>query len=510
MLSATQSPNRIAVSDPRGALTYSELDALADRVARRLLGDAGSRDLNEARIAFLVTPSTDWVLAQRGIWRAGGIAVPLCISHPLPELEYVLRDAEAARVVFSADRAPAAREAAAAAGIAAVAIEELRSATDDPASLPSLPPLPSLSPDRRAQILYTSGTTGRPKGVVATHRNLEAQVTALVEAWGWRSRDRTVNVLPLHHLHGIINVIGCALACGAHCELPAGFDAEATWRRLASGEITVFMAVPTIYSKLLGAWSAAPKVLQDEWSAGAERLRLMVSGSAALPVRVLEEWQRVSGHRLLERYGMTETGMILSNPLDGERVAGAVGAPVPGIEVRFADGGERDPQSPAVEGELEVRGPAVFSEYWRRPAETREVFADGWFKTGDRARLEDGRFRLLGRSSVDILKTGGYKVSALEIEEVLRSHPKIRECAVVGIADEEWGQRVAAAVVPRDDGGDTDDGGDDGKLSLEALRAWGKERLAPYKVPTMLLLVGELPRNAMGKVTKPEVAKLFR
>jgi malonyl-CoA/methylmalonyl-CoA synthetase len=211
----------------------------------------------------------------------------------------------------------------------------------------------------------------------------------------------------------------------------------------------------------------------------------MVSGSAALPVRTLNRWREITGHTLLERYGMTEFGIALSNPLDGERRPGSVGVPVPGVEVRLAD------------GEVEVRGPGVFLEYWRRPEETRAAFRDGWFRTGDVAVVEDGAFRLLGRSNVDIIKTGGYKVSALEIEEVIREHPSVADCAVVGAADDEWGERVSAAVELRAGA----------SLTLDELQAWTRARLAPYKVPKELRCVDALPRNAMGKVVKKSPAR---
>jgi malonyl-CoA/methylmalonyl-CoA synthetase len=257
------------------------------------------------------------------------------------------------------------------------------------------------------------------------------------------------------------------------------------------------MAVPTIYVRLVRAWEEAQPAEREGWSRGARALRLMVSGSAALPVSVLERWHQITGHSLLERYGMTETGMILSNPLDGERRPGFVGTPLPRVEVRLR--GE-DRSLSTTEGEVEVRGPGVFREYWQRPDATTESFTDdGWFRTGDVAVVEDGDYRLLGRKSVDILKTGGYKVSALEIEEVLRRHPVIEECAVVGIPDEEWGERVGAAIVCRDGR----------RLELEELRLWARERLAPYKVPTRLIGVEALPRNPLGKVTKPEVVRLF-
>jgi len=238
---------------------------------------------------------------------------------------------------------------------------------------------------------------------------------------------------------------------------------------------------------------------QRSWSAGCARLRLMVSGSAALPVQTLERWKTISGHTLLERYGMTEIGMALSNPVRGRRRPGSVGTPLPGVEVRLVDeqGGV---VGPGTAGEVEVRGPGVFLEYWRRPDATTAAFRDGWFRTGDMAVLEDGAYRLLGRTSVDIIKSGGYKISALEIEEVLRTYPAVAECAVVGVADPEWGEKICAAVELRQPM----------ELSLAELQAWAKERLAPYKVPRALRCVEALPRNAMGKVTKPEVAALFR
>jgi malonyl-CoA/methylmalonyl-CoA synthetase len=320
-----------------------------------------------------------------------------------------------------------------------------------------------------------------------------------VDAWDWTVDDRIVLVLPLHHVHGIVNVLACALWSGALCEMLPAFEAAPVWDRLASGEPTLFMAVPTIYRKLIAAWEAADSSRQSRWSAGAARLRLMVSGSAALPVQTLARWREITGHTLLERYGMTEIGMALSNPLHGERRAGSVGAPLPGMEVRLVDE-QGVPVADGTPGEIEVRGSNVFLEYWGRPEATHEAFRDGWFRTGDVAVLEGGAYRILGRTSVDIIKTGGYKVSALEIEEVLRTHPAIAECAVVGVADAEWGERVAAAVELRPGR----------ELDLASLKGWAREQLAPYKIPRELRVVAALPRNAMGKVMKPDVAALFR
>jgi malonyl-CoA/methylmalonyl-CoA synthetase len=360
--------------------------------------------------------------------------------------------------------------------------------------------LPTVAADHRALILYTSGTTSRPKGVVHTHRSIAAQISSLVEAWGWTTDDRILLVLPLHHIHGTVNVLLCALWVGATCEILPRFDADDVWDLFKNRGLTLFMAVPTIYVRLISAWEKASTRERDEMSQACATLRLMVSGSAALPVSVFEKWQAITGHTMLERYGMTEIGMALSNPLDGVRRPGYVGVPLPGVEARLVDESGREIVEDGQPGEIQVRGPNVFREYWGKPECTRVSFRDSWFCTGDVAVINKGSYRILGRNSVDIIKTGGYKVSALEIEEAMRTHPSIAECAVVGVADPEWGERVCAAVILEAGA----------SLTLKELRAWAKARLAAYKVPTRLLCVDELPRNVMGKVTKPEVKTLFR
>jgi malonyl-CoA/methylmalonyl-CoA synthetase len=478
----------VAICDPKGVYTYEELDHASADVAGQLLD--GRDDLNEARVAFLVTPGFEHAAVQWGIWRAGGIAVPLPIAHPPAEIEYLVRDSDASTVIADTENAAGIEPIARASGARLRQCVEL---TTPPSPVRGFGEAGPKNPSnlanlkRRALIVYTSGTTGRPKGVVTTHANLTAQIESLITAWEWTAADRTLLVLPLHHVHGILNVVSCSLWSGATLEMLPKFDSEATWERLASGELTVFSAVPTIYHRLIGSWDAAAADLQNARSLGCRALRLMMSGSAALPRTVLDRWKSITGHVLLERYGMTEVGMALSNPLHGERRPGYVGQPLPGVTARIAD------------GELQLRGPGVFSEYWRQPESTREVFSDGWFRTGDAAVIEDGAFRLLGRSSVDILKSGGHKISALEIEEVLRTHPAIAECVVVGVEDVEWGQRVCCAAELRP--GVT--------LELDELKDWARARLAPYKIPKSLACVAQLPRNAMGKVVKPEVATFF-
>ena len=482
---------RQAILAPEGAFTYEELLESSARAATRLL--AGRDHLEGARVCFLVTPGWDYVVTQWAIWRAGGIAVPMAVSHPPAELAHVVDDTEPDAVVASPDLLDR---------VAGVARRRGLPVLQTPALLADGPvqTLPDVDREGPALILYTSGTTGRPKGAVLTHANLAAQVSSLSEAWGWRDDDHILLHLPLHHVHGIVNVLTCALWNGALCQILPRFRPVDVWERLALGEVTLYMAVPTVYRRLIDAWEGATSADRDVWSAGAAACRLMVSGSAALPVPTLERWERITGHRLLERYGMTEIGMALSNPLHGERRPGYVGTPLPGVEVRLV-GEEGVPVPDGLPGEIQVRGPTVFRGYWRRPEETAAAFTpDGWFRTGDVAVVEDGACRILGRTSVDILKTGGEKISALEVENVLRTHPAVVDCAVVGVPDAHWGERVCAAVIrdPRE------------ALDPGELRAFARERLAPYKVPKDVLLVDELPRNAMGKVSKPAVRELFQ
>jgi malonyl-CoA/methylmalonyl-CoA synthetase len=479
---------RIAAIDAQGSVTFNELLDASSRLAALLL--AGRDDLREARVAFLLPPGIPWIVTLWAIWRAGGVAVPLPLSAARPELEYFIKDTGASILVLDATTAPLVEPIAITQGITTLSYDLI--------TIGEKVRLPEVALERRALIVYTSGTTNRPKGVVTTHANIAAQISTLVEAWEWQANDRTLLCLPLHHVHGIINVVSCALWSGATCELLPRFDATIVWDRIASGAITVFMAVPTIYLRLIATWEAASPERQAELSRASARLRLMVSGSAALPVSTLERWKQISGHILLERYGMTEIGMALSNPLHGNRVPGSVGAPLPTVQARLV-GENHEPVAPGIPGEIEVRGPSVFAEYWGKPEATREAFRDGWFRTGDTAVVEGGAYRILGRTSIDILKTGGYKVSALEIEEVLLQHPEISECAVVGLPDPEWGQRVAAAVVLRT--GAT--------LDLTSLRSWAKELLSPHKLPSRLLILDALPRNAMGKVVKSAVTALF-
>ena len=481
--------DHIAFRTATASHTYHDILDRSALIASTLLTEVD--DLKEDRVAVLVTPGFDYTSAQWGIWRAGGIKVPICLSATESEWEYALSDSQASTVITDVANMAKIAPLCARLGLRLVNVNDCGGVT--------LKPLPEIDVHRRAMILYTSGTTSKPKGVVTTHHNIQAQIESLVEAWEWRSSDRIPMFLPLHHIHGIINITGCALWAGAMIEPFARFDLPAILDRVRADAYTLFMAVPTIYVKLIQALEVASDEDRSAVVAGFGKMRLMVSGSAALPARVHVQWTALTGQQLLERYGMTEIGMAISNLYKGERRPGSVGAALPGIEVRLkAESGaiitgEDEP------GEIQVRGPGVFAAYWNRPQVSTESFDEGWFRTGDMAVLERGYYRIMGRLSVDIIKSGGYKLSALEIEATLLEHPQIVECAIVGLPDDTWGEAVSAAVVLRDQG----------SLDLAALREWCKERLSVYKIPQRLLVVNELPRNAMGKVTKPAVAKLF-
>ena len=441
-------------------------------------------------MAYLIPRGFIHVAVQWGIWRAGGIAVPLCDVYPPAELEYIIRDSGASKVVVHPDYLSRIQPIHLESEIQVILTENVvraESAT-----------LPRVDAGRRAMIVYTSGTTGRPKGVVTTHLNIASQIKTLVKAWEWSDQDHILLVLPLHHVHGIINVLSCALWAGARCSIFPGFDAGKVWREFMEGDLTLFMAVPTVYVKLISAWEEANPEEKTRMGGACAKFRLMVSGSAALPASVFNRWKEIAGHTMLERYGMTEIGMALSNPYHGERRPGYVGVPLPGVDVRIVDD-EGNSVPDGTSGEIQVRGPSVFLEYWQRPLETEKSFQDDWFRTGDVGIVEEGYYRIMGRMSTDIIKTGGYKVSGLEIEEVLRGHPHIVDCAVFGMDDPEWGERVCAAVVLAEHTA----------ISMEQLRAWAKERMAPYKVPSRLLILDEFPRNALGKVVKPDIKALF-
>ncbi len=494
---AVEHADRPAIATDRGVTTYRDLVRKAHGLGTHLLADQS--DLGEARIGLGTPAAVDLVSGLWGVWQAGGVAVPLSMAATTRETSALLEDTAAAVVVISAETPPPIIEACRQRSVPTLAIDASGAPEADTA-------WPAVSPDRRAMILFTSGTTSRPKGVVTTHRTIQAQIESLVAAWQWSENDSVPLFLPLHHIHGLINVVSCCLWAGGRIDALPRFDIRPVIDAVQASRYTVFMAVPTIYHRLITHLESLGPPEREMVAACFARLRLMVSGSAALPASMHDRWAELTGQRLLERYGMTEIGMALSNPYVGERRPGAVGVPLPGVEVRLVNEAGEPIGEENTAGEIEVRGPTVFREYWNRPEATAEAFRGDWFRTGDMAVIERGSYRILGRTSTDIIKSGGYKLSALEIEAVLLEHPAIAECAVVGVPDEAWGEAVAAAVV-RHQGNEAT--GQENQLTLDGLRHWCRDRLSHYRIPRRLLVCDALPRNPLGKVVKPAVTDLF-
>ncbi|XP_030649763.1 malonate--CoA ligase ACSF3, mitochondrial [Chanos chanos] len=515
--------DKVAIVDDSGSHSYRTLydssKSLAERIAQTLA--YSSRDIEGQRVSFLCANDASYTVAQWAAWMCGGTAVPLYRKHPPSELEYIITDSQSSVLVAGQPFANTLEPLAQKLGLPCLQLpptSDLDSLTSATYTQPEM----TISDwaERPAMIIYTSGTTGRPKGVLHSHSNLQAMIQALVSEWAWTRDDVILHTLPLHHVHGIVNKLLCPLWVGATCIMLPEFSPRQVWEHLLSSKapmVNVFMAVPTIYSKLIQYHDqhfTQPRVQDFVRAMCQERIRLMVSGSAALPTPTLERWREITGHVLLERYGMTEIGMALSNPLRGTRVPGAVGIPLPGVEVRIvmtnathttiAEGNNRETQvRPGLEGkegELMVRGPCVFQKYWNKPQETADAFTeDGWFKTGDTAVYRDGVYWIMGRTSVDIIKSGGYKISALEVERHLLAHPDITDVAVIGARDATWGQKVTAVVQLKKGR----------SLTLPELKAWAREYMAPYTIPTGLIVVEEMPRNQMGKVNKKDLLRQF-
>lgn len=458
-------------------LRFADLDRETGRLAARLAALGGKPG---DRVVVQVEKSAQAVLLYLAALRAGLIFVPLNPAYTAAELGYFLSDAEPAVVVCR----PADREAVQAlAGSARV----VTLGTDGSGTLlENLPadsaPVVLRGSDDLAAILYTSGTTGRSKGAMLSHGNLYSNAATLKDLWEWRSDDILIHILPIYHVHGLFVALHGALLAGASVLFHTGFDPAAVIADFPRA--TVLMGVPTHYTRLIDT----PGLTR----AAARPMRLFISGSAPLLAEAHERFARKTGQRILERYGMTETGMITSNPYDGERVAGTVGFALPKVSVRL-----RDAQGQPVElgepGILEVRGPNVFKGYWRNPEKTAEEFRDGrWFVTGDVAtRDSEGRITLVGRAK-DMIIGGGLNIYPREIEEAIDALPGVAESAVIGVSHPDLGEAVVA-VVAREPGAALTEAG-----ILEGLVT----ELARFKQPRRVFIVDALPRNAMGKVQK--------
>ena len=501
----------IVRSDDDRRVTYRELKEAAVAYAADWAGafgfDVGGSLEERGRgkaVGVMAHPGAEYCAAMLAVWRLGWIAVPLSPSHPIGELTHAIREARVEIVFVTDNLLDKVADLGRSCPVRAVRyIDDVPRDRDD-ASRDGLTKSPEPEPDDGALVIFTSGTTGAPKAALHTHASLAAQIDSLAEAWGWTGADKILHALPLNHVHGIVNAWMCAHAVGAEVTFCAKFSATEWWRSVADRNdgthttTTIFMGVPTMYVRLIQSYDAVEsEERRRQMSAGASRLRLCVSGSAACPVPVAKRWSEIAGGKeLLERYGATEIGMALSQPLAGRRVPGRVGHPLPGVQVKLVD------------GELRVKGPGVFGGYVGRPEATAACFDElGFFITGDATEYDENLgYRIMGRTSVDIIKHGGYKLSALEIESAVLEHPGVGECAVCGVPDDVYGEIVGCVLAP----GPASDGAPvSPPPDAEELRAFLKDRMASYKAPGVVVVVDAVPRNAMGKVNKRSLVGLF-
>ncbi len=440
------------------------------------------------RVLLVSSAQPGVVAALLGAHLGGFIAVPVNPRYPQAEIAHVLGDSGARAIVCEDRLRPQLPPT-----------EHPVLGIDDDLPVAAAPPLASRPDDDTALLVYTSGTTGRSKGVMLSFGAIAAGMGALTGAWGWTPRDALSLSLPLFHVHGLgIGIYGSLLR-KVRVLLHERFDPRETVADFEHRGATVFMGVPTMVRRLIELCEVDPSA-----AASLRRGRLFTAGSAALPTADLERFEALTGHRILERYGMTETLITLSNPLEGERRGGSVGRPLPSVEIRVVDdqGVDVPFERP---GELWVRGPGVMTGYWQRPADTAAAFENGWFKTGDIVtRDPDGYVRIVGRKSVDIIKSGGFKIGAREIEDMLTTHPAVAEVAVIGLPDPTWGERIAAAVVLRPGHAPIPE-----DRLLAELQALCVAHLADYKKPRRLAILDALPRNPLGKIQKPALRALL-
>ena len=474
-------------------VSYAQLEERVNRSADYLLSlgiEPGDR------VAVQLPKCLPFIYFHLATVQIGAIFLPLNPAYPPVELRYFLSDSGARLLIADAAEQP--RIDPVTDGLPehqkTVYIPQPGDSgaawLEDRSSIRSYP-LPR-DPQKIAMLLYTSGTTSRPKGAEITHGNLTANIAALHEAWGWRADDVLLHALPIFHVHGLVVALHGALHAGATAVMCRSFDASTVLDLLRSRRFSVFMGVPTMHRRLYQ--------LAGGRRIDLSHMRLLTSGSDRLPDDLFFGYQKTFNVTLLERYGMTETGMNLSNPLRGERRVGSVGTPLPGVSARIVDPVTEAPLPEGAVGQVQIKGAHVFRGYWRQPQQTAEAFtADGWLRTGDMGMREpDGYFTLKGRAK-DLIITGGLNVYPPEVELALMEHPAVAACAVIGCPDEEWGEQVVAVIIPRPGV----------KVDADAICAFCREQLAAYKVPRRVLFAGEFPANALGKVQKAKLRESF-
>lgn len=473
-----------AIIDSDGVHTYNSLQLRS--------ADLASRLQNSQPVALFLPQDSSFVTSILAAWLVSAPAVPLSPLFPAAALAPLVETISPSAIISSTNLRyglPSTTAPILTVDPPTTPTSHTPNPADSGSDLQKQSPQIISKPSDPALIFFTSGTTGKPKGVVWTHDMLDFQLQTLSSVWRWSRSDRILNVLPLHHIHGLVNVVLSALYNNVVIEMHSAFDAHSVWsaftRSDSGARPTIFMAVPGIYQKLIQYYKSASSTDQRRMSNAASSMRLFISGSAALRRPDSDAWLEISGHRILERYGMTETGMTLSNPYD-DRHPGMLGTPLPGVSVKL----DSEPS-----GQLLVKGRGVFSEYWKQPHLAESAFtADGFFITGDVVERdsETGYFRLLGRANADFINSGGFKVSSLEIEDVIRDVPGITDCCVIGLPDDVLGERIVAAVTT--DWMEATLGRD--------LRNKVEEKLPRYKVPRQFYVVDSFPRNVLGKVQR--------
>ncbi len=478
-------PDKLCLRFQGKAMSYAELRRSAEAFAAGLCSWGLRRG---ERVALWMENSPDFLAAYLSIHLVGGAVVPINTQYRQWELHHILSDA-AVRLCFVDEplRPELAHLERKLPGL------ELVVETGAPLKrfLIEGQPYRGRLPESEdlALIAYTSGTTGRSKGAMLLHRNLLANIRAISAAWRWTADDHLLLTLPLFHMHGLLVGANGTFVSGGSIELHRDFSVVNVYDALLAGSVTMFFGVPTMYTRLLAEAGRRHEKPPP--------LRLYVSGSAPLSAQTFVEFEQAFGQHILERYGLTETGMNTTNPYDGDRRPGTVGVPFPGQEARVVHPHTREPLPPDTDGEIEVRGPHVFKGYWNQPEATAECFtADGWFRTGDLGHVSgDGYFTITGRAK-ELIISGGYNVYPREVEEVLQGCPGVAEVAVVGLPHPELGEQVAAAIVRSDLA-----------LTAEEVIAFCRNQLASYKKPRHVVFVDALPRNAMGKIQKYVLSK---
>jgi acyl-CoA synthetase (AMP-forming)/AMP-acid ligase II len=496
-------PEKTAIEFEGRSFTFGELDRLSRRYARGLAAAGVERG---DRVAVLSETSPDVIVALLGHYRLGAIHVPINPRYRAGEVAHILEDSGAKALLLRAESPCAAvvQDLRPPPGALAFRIWLGAGTLAGPGDLSferlietslSGPEATLAADEDTAILLYTSGTTGRSKGVALPFRAVVANTESVTRLWRFSPEDTMALALPLFHVHGLCLGVHAALLHRMPILLFERFDARRIVEAFASGGASVFQGVPTMYVKLLELLAESPEAART-----LARGRLFTSGSAALASGDFTRFEELTGHRILERYGMSETLFTLSNPYEDRR-PGTVGLPIPGGEVRIVDEAGKDARADEP-GEILVKSDGMMTGYWGRPGDTAAAFQDGWFATGDMARRDSaGYVTIAGRKSVDFIKCGGFKISAREIEDVLRVHPRVKDVAVVGAPDRVWGERIVAAVVLQPAAGPLPSSA----ALLDELSAFCAQSLADYKRPREVRIVADLPRNALGKVQKHRI-----